>query len=484
MNHPTDFAATALAATLSAAPASVTPTSAATPQSLFDRMQHTPYQAYSYSYPHKGAYRVLETPQSLATQWAGQDRSALFAYLHIPFCSMRCGFCNLFAMARPAPSLVQDYCDQLLRQMRVMHQVLGTRRFARFALGGGTPTYLSAQQLAQLLDGAQNLLGIDLATTPAGIEASPETVSAEKLAVCKSAGIDRVSLGIQSFAASEMRALARPQQNDTVSNAIKLIRAAGFATLNLDLIYGIAGQDCASLLASIDSALAFAPEEIYLYPLYVRAQTGLGKIVQRKGQASFDPLLLHPYSDPRLDLYACARDHLRARGYVQVSMRMFRAPHAPEQNGPSYCCQNDGMLGFGAGARSYATQLHYSSHYAVERGATQSIIEAYLAQDEAAFAMANYGFVLSLDEQQRRFVIQSLLTEPGLELAAYRQRFGSDCLLDLPQLHELEALGLCLPQPGWLHLNQRGYAFADTIGPWLASNRVQALVAETAANAG
>lgn len=448
------------------------------PGSLAARLRHTPYQAYSYAYPHKAAYRQLPKPQDLAELWAKQDRSALFAYLHIPFCALRCGFCNLFAMARPSPELVQAYVAQVLQQMRVLDSVLGKRQFARFALGGGTPTYLSAAQLASLLQGAQDILGIDLQHTPAGIEASPETVDQEKMAVCRQAGVDRVSLGVQSFAADEMRALARPQQNATVQQAIAVIREQGFATLNLDLIYGIQGQNIASLLASIDSALAFAPEELYLYPLYVREHTGLGKIALRRGQTSFAPIHQQEAGDTRLALYQAARAHLLAAGYTQVSMRMFRAPHAPQQDGPSYCCQNDGMLGLGAGARSYTRSLHYSSEYAVERSATQDIIAAYVAQDSASFAHAEYGFMLDSAEQQRRFVLQSLLTEPGLIQQDYQQRFGSPVLQDLPQLQELLDLGLAEFQGDILALNELGLAYADTIGPWLASDQVRQLMAE------
>jgi oxygen-independent coproporphyrinogen-3 oxidase len=444
---------------------------------LAQRMRHTPYQAYSYSYPHKAAYRPLTQPESLASLWQEQDRSALFAYIHVPFCEMRCGFCNLFAMARPQPELVERYVAQILMQMRVMDQVLGKRQFARFAIGGGTPTYLTPAQLQTLLDGARDILGIDLHATPAGIEASPETVTPERLAVCRSMGVDRVSLGVQSFAASEMRSLARPQQNEIVQCAIGHIRDAGFPTLNLDLIYGIAGQTVESLLASVDSALAFMPEELYLYPLYVRPHTGLGKVAQRKGAASFDPIMLAQDGDSRLALYEAARDHLRARGYEQVSMRMFRAPHAPQQDGPSYCCQNDGMVGLGAGARSYTQRLHYATDYAVGRSATIDIIDDFIALDAAGFAQARHGFALGPEEQRRRYVIQSLLTDPGLELAAYGQRFGSDCLHDLPQLLELDQLGLLEARPGMLRLNQRGYAYADTIGPWLASDAVRALMA-------
>jgi oxygen-independent coproporphyrinogen-3 oxidase len=437
--------------------------------SLAEVMRHGAYQAYSYSYPHKSAYRALIVPRALDAVWATQDRSALFAYVHVPFCTMRCGFCNLFAMAQPDDALVNAYVDALLRQMQVMHRVLGERRFARLALGGGTPSFLTAAQLERLYAGAQRWLGIDLAATPSGIEVSPETVTRERLQVCRAMGVRRVSMGIQSFSDAEMRALARPQQNRVVAGAIAEIRRAGFEVMNLDLIYGIAGQTPASWLASLDSALAFAPEELYLYPLYVRAQTGLGKLSIRQVDAGGD--------DRRQTLYATARERLREAGYRQISMRMFRAPHAPQDEGPVYCCQDDGMVGLGAGARSYTRTLHWSTGYAIERAATRHLVEDFIAHDEARFAHATHGFELNGEEQRRHYVIQSLLTEPGLSHAAYAQRFGTPCLGDLPQLQELTALELAHDDGKLLALNDRGIAYADTIGPWLASEQVQGLMA-------
>lgn len=438
--------------------------------SLAELLRLGPYQAYSYSYPHKSAYRPLAQPQPLDALWSREDRSALFGYIHVPFCTMRCGFCNLFAMARPDDALVDAYVAALLRQMQALHEALGERRFARFALGGGTPSYLSAPQLERLLEAAARVLGIDLQAVPSGIEVSPETASAERLAVCRAHGVQRVSLGVQSFAEHEVQqALARPQQNEVVRGAIERVRRAGFPLLNLDLIYGIAGQTLASWRASLDSALAFAPEELYLYPLYVREYTGLGKLAIRRAG---------PEADAREALYQAARERLLDAGYRQVSMRMFRAPWAPADGGPVYCCQNDGMVGLGAGARSYTSGLHYSGGYAVERGATRAIVEAYVAQDTVAFAQAWHGFVLDADEQRRRFVIQSLLTEPGLSHAAYTQRFGSRCGDDLPQLAELSALELADDDGQLLRLNARGVARSDTIGPWLASPHVRQLMEE------
>lgn len=441
------------------------------PSSLAAWLALPPYQAYSYAYPHKSAYRTLDPAPSLASLWADEPRDALFLYLHVPFCTYRCGFCNLFAMARPAPAMVEAYVDQLAVQLRATARALGTHRFARFALGGGTPTYLDAGQLARVFEAVHAHATIDLASIPAGIEVSPETVDDTRLRVCREAGIDRVSMGIQSFSDAEVRSLVRPQQRATVERAIAAIRAHGFPTLNLDLIYGIEGQGVASFLASVDSALAFAPEELYLYPLYVRPRTGLARIGLRGRDTAVHTLRPEPLDD-RAALYAAARERLLAAGYEQVSMRMFRAPHAPASGGPAYCCQDDGMVGIGCGARSYTRSLHYSSAYAVERGGVSAIVSDWLARDEASFAFAHHGFRLDAVEQRRRFVIQSLLVQPGLSLEAYHARFGSDAFDDLPQLHELAALGLGAVSDGVLALGEAGTARADTIGPWLGSEAV------------
>ncbi len=435
-----------------------------------------PYQAYSYSYPHKTAYRTLDVPRSLRDAWRDEDRRALFLYLHIPFCSYRCGFCNLFALARPAEDTVSRYLDQLEAQFATTLDALGDHAFARFALGGGTPSYLDVPQLQRVF-AMLRAGGVDLREIPAGMEVSPETVDIDKMALCREAGIDRISMGIQSFSEAEVRALVRPQQREVVERAIEAIRVQRFPTLNLDLIYGIEGQTVASFVASIDSALAFAPEELYLYPLYVRALTGLGRISRSDGKRR---IALQPEPvDDRLAMYRAGRDRLLAAGYTQVSMRMFRAPHAPAADaGPAYCCQDDGMVGIGCGARSYTRGLHYASEYGVSRRGVVDILDHYLSLLREDFARVDHGILLDGDEQRRRHAMQSLLVKPGLSLSAWRTRFGSEAFDDLPQLRDLVPARLARLDDDLLALTDEGFARADTLGPWLVSPAVAARMAE------
>ena len=433
--------------------------------SLETLLRESPYSSYAYSYPHKTAYRRLDPPISLREAWQSENRDALFGYFHLPFCEMRCGFCNLFTTVERGETAHSRYLDTLQRQARRVAGELESVNFARFAIGGGTPTILSPRDLHRLFDIAQQM-GAALGTIPLFIETSPATATPDRLAVLKARGATRVSIGVQSFLESETRAVGRPHRAGEIEAALSQIRRADFPVFNLDLMYGLPAQTRESWLYSLRAALEFAPEEIYLYPLYVRPLTGLG---QRE-----DKGLLRREGDARLELYRAGRDFLLENGFRQVSMRMFQSPQILGESGPLYCCQEDGMLGLGCGARSYTQKLHYSGEWAVGASGVREILADYLARSDASFGVADYGFQLDDDEQRRRYLLQSLLQADGLDLAAYEQRFGSNALDDAPQLLELEALQLGRNDGQNLRLNAQGLERSDAIGPWLASARVRA----------
>jgi oxygen-independent coproporphyrinogen-3 oxidase len=234
--------------------------------------------------------------------------------------------------------------------------------------------------------------------------------------------------------------------------------------LNIDLIYGLPGQTVETWLHSLRTALAYQPEELYLYPLYVRPLTGIEKLDK-------------DWEDVRLDCYRAGRDYLLANGYHQVSMRMFKADHAPQDNGPVYCCQEDGMVGLGCGARSYTRDTHYATDYAVGRQGVLDILRHYISQPDEVFAKAVYGFHLNTDDQKRRYILKSLLHEVGLSPADYCRYFGTDALADYPALHDfIEQKWIAFDEDGLLRLTESGLEYSDAIGPELYSEHVQDLM--------
>jgi oxygen-independent coproporphyrinogen-3 oxidase len=438
-------------------------TAAALPQT-HPVLRDGPYQGYVYAYPHKTAYRPLTPPRPLARVWAAEPRSGLFLYVHVPFCTMRCGFCNLFTTPNPRDGLAALYLDALRCQAEAVREILPDARFARFAVGGGTPTYLDESGLAAVLDVAERAMGADLRSIPVSVETSPDTLTPGKVALLRDRGVDRVSIGVQSFFERETADSGRPQSRKDVDAALSLLAGAGFPTVNVDLIYGLPGQTAGSWLASLREALRYGPQELYLYPLYVRPLTGLGR-----SHKVFD--------DARLAYYREARDVLLGEGYSQSSMRMFRRGDAPDAGGPAYCCQEDGMVGLGCGARSYTRGLHYSLDYAVGPKDVKGIIADYLSRDRARFATAEHGFALEADEQRRRYLIQSLLNAEGLDADRYADRFGTDPGEDFPDLGAFTDLGL-LTRTGvrWLP-TPLGLERSDALGPWFYSGRVRSLMA-------
>ncbi|MHB9026089.1 MAG: STM4012 family radical SAM protein [Armatimonadota bacterium] len=429
-----------------------------------DELLHeSPYLGYTYAYPHKTAYRWFSRPIPLKDAWADEKQDALFLYLHLPFCSSRCGYCNLFSLASPDPALVRRYLDTLARQAQVVRTILPNARFSRLAFGGGTPTLLNTDELDALFLLCREVMGVGSHKIPVSVEVAPATVTREKLDVLRRHGVDRISLGVQSFNTAELRWLGRSQDVNGVHHALSLIREAGFPVLNIDLIYGGEMQTMDSWLDSVRKALRFVPEELYLYPLYARSMTTLAYYAETA-------------ADQRLAAYRAARSLLLEQNYRQVSQRMFHQTATSGATGPAYCCQLDGMVGLGCGARSYTRHLHYATEYAVDRSRIAEIIRAYTERSCDAFAHADYGFMLNDDERRRRYLLKTLLLCSGTDREEFREEFGVDVLDAFPSLGELEAHRLAEMTANRICLTPAGIERGDAIGPWLYSANITRLM--------
>ena len=420
------------------------------------------FEGYAYSYPHKHSYRKLDT-LSLPQLWKDEKKDALFLYVHLPFCEMRCGFCNLFTIAHPREHIVDAYLDTLEIEARAVNEHIAPEGFGQLAVGGGTPTFLNYHQLEKLFSIIRKL-GCDPETMPVSFETSPATITREKLALLSAQGVDRISMGIQSFLEQEVKALGRPQQNKEVYEALELLQQFPFQTINVDLIYGVSGQTLSSWLHSVQEVIRYGVQEVFIYPLYIRPLTGITRMKQDQ-------------EDNRFLFYREAKQLLLSSGYRQVSMRMFQKKDATQkQSVQIYSCQEDGMIGLGAGARSYTRSVHYSSEYAVKRQNIHSIIEKYIAKKD--FNGVDYGIVLNQEEQQRRFVVKSILHNSGLNLNRYFTLFDNDALTEYSLLQTLIDDEFARLQDGLLQLTETGLDYSDVIGPRLYSNSIRKLITE------
>ncbi|MCD7970234.1 MAG: radical SAM family heme chaperone HemW [Alistipes sp.] len=264
-------------------------------------------------------------------------------YLHIPFCKRKCVYCDFFSTAQ-YDTYGASYIDAALREMEAARDYLAGEPMATVYLGGGTPSLYPASDIARLLDGARELFGGG-AITETTLEANPEDITPQYLQELKTAGIDRLSLGIQSFDDDLLAFMKRRHDSARAAASVALAREAGFGNIGIDLIYGIPGLTLPLWEATLRQAISMAPEHISAYHLTFEPGTTLGRwlaagkaaeIAEEESHRQYD--LLH-----RL---------LTDAGYEHYEVSNFARPGCRSRHNSSYWT-GEKYLGIGPGAHSY-----------------------------------------------------------------------------------------------------------------------------------
>ena len=454
------------------------------------------YLQYMYSYPHKTAYRQLENV-NLRDYFFNLEGEGHSLYLHLPFCESKCGYCNLFSVTGCNRIQISDYVEAVLRQIRQYREIMpGSTSFGDFTIGGGTPLLLEEEQIERIFEAVERDMPMSSGRKTI-IETAPNQTGREKAELLKKLGVTRVSMGIQSFDDGELKWLGRNHDSRRAREAAGLLAGAGFECVNFDFIYGLPAQTAASLVHSLKTALAFEPDEIFLYPLYIKHGVRL-ELEGSKGLLDPD----HAYA-----LYQRGSGYLKENGYTQISMRRFvrkksgRTGEGSMVYGKSLLpefseCGLKSALSLGCGGRSYLGRLHTCTPYRTTRSAALEEIGRY-QQTEAFFPVTN-GILLSDEEIKRRYVIKHLLILPGISKQAYQNAFQADLLEDFPVIRDWVRLGWLQegydsqgcgdtgPQDGGVRctghdrigLTEEGLGLSDYIGPQLISEDIKGKMLE------
>ncbi|RKI41156.1 coproporphyrinogen III oxidase family protein [bacterium D16-51] len=415
-----------------------------------------PYQQYMYSYPHKTAYSTLSNIH-LQDYFPYLDGAKNSLYFHIPFCQYKCGYCNLFSVTGQTEHAMEQYINAMKRHAKQLSQSLPTgTKFCDLTLGGGTPLILSIPQLQKVFSLAKNYFQFDSGNFPIVIETSPNQTTPEKLELLKEEGVTRISIGVQSFQETELAVLHRFHHAASACKALDAIKDKDFDCLNIDIIYGIPGQTTKSLLDSLSQALAFEPEELFVYPLYIKPGTVL---YQENCRCSTNAM----------EMYRQARDFLKSAGYQPWSMRRFVKTSTPSL--PESSCGFGNTLSIGCGGRSYIGNLHFCMPYAVKQENCLSILETYILEKD--YLKISHGFLLPPEEQKRRYVIRHILFGKGISLAEYKNHFSEDVRKDFPILSEWEKNNYAAAADGYITLTEEGFCLSDYLGPQLISPDIQ-----------
>jgi oxygen-independent coproporphyrinogen-3 oxidase len=363
------------------------------------------------------------------------------AYVHIPFCAHHCGYCD-FAIAVGQESRIDAYLDALAAELATLGEPQPVRTIF---LGGGTPTYLSAAQLARLLAVVTRWLPLQHGDEFT-IEGNPGTLDADKVAVLADHGVNRVSLGAQSFSPRLLRVLERDHVPDDVPRAVERVRRR-IERVSLDLIFGAPGQTLAEWDADLRRALALQPDHVSTYGLTYEKGTPLWK-QRRRGEVQ--PLT----EEAELMLYAHGIDTLEATGFEHYEISNFAGPGCRSRHNQVYWA-NEAYFGFGMGAARYV-----NGRREMNTRSLGGYIQRALAGEPTTFQVEE----LAAEDRARETMVVQLRRVEGIHRASFREQtgFDLDTLAGAALARYLE-LGLLREEADSVALTRQGKYVADAV---------------------
>ncbi len=364
------------------------------------------------------------------------------AYVHVPFCAHHCGYCD-FSVAAGQDQRIDEYLDALAAELTTLGSPTPVRTLF---LGGGTPTHLGPRQLVRLLSDISRWLPLAGGAPEFSVEANPDTLTAEKVAVLADHGVTRVSLGAQSFHPHLLRTLERAHDPAEIPRAVETARRR-IGRVSLDLIFGVPAQSAAEWGEDLRRTLALEPDHVSTYGLTYEKGTPLWKR-RRRGE-------LMPLDEcAELDLYATAIDTLEAAGFEHYEISNFARPGHRCRHNETYWA-NEAYFGFGVGAARYVRG---------RREVNTRDLSAYIRKSLAGESTVFQWEELDPTERAKETMAVQLRRSDGIDRPAFREQTGFELdTLGGPRLAGLVDRGLLSDDGRLVCLTRRGKYVADAV---------------------
>ena len=385
-------------------------------------------------------------------------------YVHVPFCQTKCPYCD-FNTYEGIEVLMTPYLDALATEIRLWGETLGHPEVNTVFFGGGTPSYIPPEQVARLLEAISRAFVLS-STAEVTLEANPGDLTPHAVECWRAAGVNRLSIGVQSLEDPLLSLLGRRHTARQARDAYKLAIASGLKHVNLDLMYGLPAQTLDQWRATLEGVLELSPPHLSLYALTLEEGTPLARWVEEGKVSEPDP-------DLAADMYGLARDLLGQAGYEHYEISNWARPGHSCRHNMAYWL-NGSYLGVGPGAHS-CLHGHRFWDVASPRGYMERVREwdasgavplEKLDGDtlEAIGAVGGFEAIdTGLEMAETMFLGLRLLD--GLSVDAFRSRFGQDPLeLYDTQVRELTDLGLLEYRgDGVLRLTDQGCLLANQV---------------------
>jgi oxygen-independent coproporphyrinogen III oxidase len=398
---------------------------------------------------------------------AGDEPAALLdtisLYLHIPFCHVKCHYCDFTSYAgvlRLREPFVAALCDEIAYAGRQARRRDSKKvRCRTIFFGGGTPSLLSAEQVTLLLRAAREAFDVD-ANAEISLEANPGSLEYGHLGDLRAVGVNRLSMGAQSFDAALLRWMGRIHSPEDVERAFGAARAAGFDNINLDFMYALPGQSLESWTATLERTLALAPDHLSLYSLIVEEHTPLHRWV---GEGA----VTLPDEDLAADMYEHARHRLREAGYAHYEISNWARPGHKCAHNLTYW-RNLPYIGLGAGAHSWYAGRRFVEAKSLREYTERVNATGTAARESAAGSLPAAAIIeeeaISRELEMAETVMLGLRLTAGVDLADFERRYGQSLeSVFAERLRDARAAGLVETVDGRLRLTERGMLLGNEV---------------------
>lgn len=351
------------------------------------------------------------------------------AYLHIPFCEHICHYCDfnkVFLKGQP----VDEYIKALDQEISMTLNQYPTDKLDTIFVGGGTPTSLNEQQLEQFCESINRNLPMN-ENIEFTFEANPGDLSKTKLQILKDAGVNRISLGVQTFNDELLKKIGRAHRAKDVFQSIENIKMLGFANISIDLIFSLPTQTLTDFKESLTEAFSLDITHYSAYSLIIEPKTVFYNLMQ-KGK------LPTPGEDTEAAMYELLMEEMEQHGFKQYEISNFSKPGFESKHNMTYW-NNDDYYGFGAGAHSYITGKRRSNIGPVKK---------YLDQINKGKMPLFQEHQVTITEQMEEEMFLGLRKTAGVSILRFFDKFGNDPR----QLFKNEIADLM--KKGWLEVNQ------------------------------
>ncbi|MCA1292963.1 radical SAM family heme chaperone HemW [Paenibacillus sp. alder61] len=386
-------------------------------------------------------------PQGMPVTGKHHANAPKAVYIHIPFCTNKCFYCDFNSyVLKDQP--VMDYLRALDREMELTVQATPPEEIKTIFVGGGTPTVLNPQEMEYFLNSVRRHFPNWADDIEFTMEANPGTTDAEKLAVMKAGGVNRVSFGVQAFQNELLSGIGRIHNTDDVYRSLENARNAGLHNLSIDLMFGLPNQTVEMLDYSVSRALELGLPHYSIYSLKVEENT-LFHTLYQKNQL---PL---PGEEDELKMYLLLMDRMKAAGYKQYEISNFAKPGYESRHNITYW-RNEDYYGLGAGAHGYVKRRRHINIKGVN---------PYVEACKQGLPRLEQ-FEVTKEEAMEDFVMVGLRMLDGIRLSHFAEQFGSSLEETFRSpLHKMTSAGLLEMHEdhGGYRLSEKGVLFGNEV---------------------